>query len=193
VDHKFCNTMLHYAQHHVPSWYQHVNGTLGLKTRNSDLFLVTGADKASNWCLASYSDCAGEANILNFSSTDIDNASTIEQFLWESSGPVDARTCPVSGREGNHCAFLRGFKLALNQRLYQQCFERPSETCDNHISRPWWESILSAIIPRWYLGWEHEGTSAVVSDVTSATQPVLKCFPKLSEVTISALSPNSVF
>jgi hypothetical protein len=178
--------MLHYAQHHVPSWYQHVNATLGLKTRNGDLYLVTGADKVSNWCLASYSNSSGEANILKFSSTDIDNS---EQFLLESSGPVDARTCPVSGQGGNHCAFLRGFKLALNERLYQQCFESPSETCDTRISRPWWESTLWAIIPRWYLGWEPE---AVVSDVTGDTNTVLESFPKLSEVTISLLSRNSV-
>jgi hypothetical protein len=187
VDYKFRHTMLHYAQHHVPSWYQHVNGTLGVKARNGDLYLVTGTDKASNWCLASYSSGSGESNILKFSSTDIDDTSATGQFLWESSGPIEARTCPVPG-EGNQCAFVRGFKLALNETLYQKCFESPTKTCHVSMSRPWWRRILWAIISRWYSRCEQ--TSAVLSDVTGGPHPVFKLesFPKLSEVQISALA-----
>ena len=183
--------MLHYVQDLVPSWYQYVNGTLGMRTRNGDLYLVTGADKTSNWCLASYSNCSGKANILRFS-TDIDSTET-EQFLWESSGPVDARTCPVSGKEGNQCIFLRGFKLALDEKLYQTCFATPPKTSDIRMSPPWWANILSAIIPPWFLGWEPEQTSAVVTDVPSNEDPVVEIFPKPSEVTISTLSCVSIY
>jgi hypothetical protein len=186
--------MLHYAQHLVPSWYHYVNGTLGMMTRNGGLYLVTGADKASNWCLASYSNGSVETNILRFS-TDIDDTSATEEFLWESSGPVDARTCPVSGKEGNQCVFLRGFKLALDEKLYKTCFASPPRTSDIRMSRPWWGSILSAIIPRWFLDWEPEQTSTVVSDVTNNEDPVsvVESFPKSSEVTISAPSRVSIY
>jgi len=159
-----------------------VNGTLGVKTRNGDLYLVTGTDKASNWCLASYSNGSGESNILKFSSTDIDDTSATGQFLWESSGPIEARTCPVPG-EGNQCAFVRGFKLALNETLYQKCFQSPTKTSHVSMSRPWWRRILWAIISRWYSRCKLEQTSAVLSDVTGGPHPVFKLesFPKLSE------------
>jgi hypothetical protein len=56
---------------------------------------------------------------VRFTSTDDASSSTTEQFYGESSGSAQTRTCPVSGNKKNQCAFLRGFKIMLDESIYE--------------------------------------------------------------------------
>jgi hypothetical protein len=110
-DYRSCGNMLRYAQRHVRTWYEHVNGRLGMEVHNGALYLVTGADKTANWCLAAFPRTSG--GWLKFTST---NA---QPFSYTSSCTVEARTCSTSGHHKNQCAFIRGYKLALPESLYE--------------------------------------------------------------------------
>jgi hypothetical protein len=110
---------MEYAKRQVPGWYLHVNGTLGARVQNGSLYLVTGADKSSNWCLASYSNRLGQNPIpLRFTA---DTTTTANRRLWQGSGLVDLRTRSVLGEDiQNQCVFIRGYKLAINENLFEK-------------------------------------------------------------------------
>jgi hypothetical protein len=136
-DHQFPNNFMEYAQQHVPSWYQHVNGTLGSMAHNGSLYLVTGADKSSNWCLASYSNRSGQTAIPLRFTADTATVPTSRR-LWRSYGMVDSRTCSVPGEDipQNQCVFLRGYKLAINENLFERKFVGPVKVTDIVTMKP---------------------------------------------------------
>jgi hypothetical protein len=188
IDYRFPDTMLHYARRHVPGWYEHVNGTLGLRARNGDLYLVTGADKTSSWCLAAYSNASPESSqVLNFSSTDMETPASPVQFLWQSSGSIEARTCPVTGKNGNQCTFIRGFKLALNESVYKKCFMEHGNRFEVAAKCA---SISLTFVRRWLLFLSCWDRKSIVLDVSNGSLAVVERFPKLSEVTHIHISHN---
>jgi hypothetical protein len=108
--------MQNQAQSHAECWYRYANNPR-IRARNGELYLVTGADKSANWCLGAFPNASGD-RVARFTSTDDASSSTTEQF--EPSGSATARTCPVSGNRKNQCAFLRGFKIMLDENIYSK-------------------------------------------------------------------------
>jgi hypothetical protein len=125
-DHLFQTNIMEYAERHVQSWYQHVNETLGSTVRNGSLYLVTGVDKSSNWCLASYSN---RRTAIPLSFTADTSTQSTRRCLWQSSGSVDARTCTVLGETvpQNQCVFIRGYKLAIKTSLFRRRLVKVSD------------------------------------------------------------------
>jgi hypothetical protein len=151
TDHRFRQLLFDYAQENATSWYQHVIGTLGLDAVNGSLYLVTGVDKTSNWCIASYSDAPEDPGItLKPIAASTVTSSATSQYSWEISGPVDARTCSAirEGRSMNQCVFVRGCKLALSERLYQRLYRNfvliPSPTPELISQSPLVDASLKA-------------------------------------------------
>lgn len=174
-----------------------MNGCLGLRAPNGSLYLVTGADKATNWCLAMYPNAMGKTGtFLGFTSTDISTTSVTSQFSCHGSGSVEARTCNASeeGRFPNQCVFICGYKLALSESLYERSFVGPVKAFDIVTLGPSVILTKGRSIPgtdtsrRWFL-WllgrermQSQGSAAMVPDPTSNRDVVLEVFPNMSEV-----------
>jgi hypothetical protein len=127
-----------YAERNAQSWYQHVNGTLGSTVRNGSLYLVTGVDKSSNWCLASYSNRLNPTAIPLRFTADIAGSQPTRRCLWQSSGLVDSRTCSIPGEDipQNQCVFIRGYKLAINENLFERRLVGPVKVSDIVTMKP---------------------------------------------------------
>jgi hypothetical protein len=111
---------------------------LRLGARNGSLYLVTGVDKCRNWCLAAYSDASGRGFPLRFTAPNAAATSGASQYSWESSNSVEARTCPVLADDNsrNQCVFIRGYKLAVSETLYERSLVGPVNVSDIVTSTP---------------------------------------------------------
>jgi len=156
-----------------------LNGKLGLGAENGGLYLVTGADKTSNWCAAAYADGPRVA-ALEFVEHE-------GQYLPRSSGIVEERTAilpesPEAQRE-NQCVFIRGYRVALSRDLFSKDMVKPGETYGARPSKP-----ISYLFPEWL-------TNAVSALWRGSTQSqgngeydsgiVVEMFPELTEVHVS--------
>jgi hypothetical protein len=115
-----------HAVKNARSWYRFVNAIPGLSIRNGSLYLVTGADKAVSWAVASYSNTTEQTN-LKFTVAD-DTYDT--QYVWEPSdsgvdglgiGSKGLRTGPLRSQgpsKQNQCVFIRGYRLQLNDSQF---------------------------------------------------------------------------
>jgi hypothetical protein len=116
-----------------------VNSTLGLVAPNGSLYLVTGVDKSTNWCVASYSGALGDTETtLKFTVADAATVRATCQYSWESSRSIEARTCPTlrEGNPANQCVFVRGYKLALSESLFERSFLGSVKVSDIATSNP---------------------------------------------------------
>jgi hypothetical protein len=81
---------------------------------------VTGVDKCSNWCLASYSGIRGDAGMtLRFTPTELTTSTAIRPYSCWRSGPIAARTrlsFAVGGAK-NHSVFVRGYRMLWCESL----------------------------------------------------------------------------
>ena len=195
ADHRFRRMLFEYAQRHVRSWYEHANSTLGSDARNGSLYLVTGADKSTNWCIASYSDASGDTEItLRFITADAATVSPTGQYSWESSSSVEARTCPVlgEGSSTNQCVFVRGYKLALSESLYERHFVGAVKVADIVTSNPndilaQGGSIPEATTRAGWLSWplsrdSRSSQEEPAEPITRDTDILVEAFPNVSEV-----------
>ena len=124
---KFKEYMATYAE----SWYKFANTDLGLETRNGDLRLVIGCDKAPSWGMAVFSDFSRTPNLrLQFRALDQSaRQSTDSAYVWEHSGRAQVRVGP-SERESeilgatedrplcNQSLFLRTLNADLSEERW---------------------------------------------------------------------------
>ena len=199
TDLQFRNVLSKYAQEHVPRWRKWLVGSLGLDARNDSLYLITGTDKTTNWCVASYSNTSGGArSLLRFTNTGTAAVGRTGRYSWESSSSVEARTCPAlrEGSSRNQCVFVRGYRLTLREGLYQRMLAERAELCDIVSSRP--DRILGNIpgarTPARrlaFFGQSHRSSPTKPSKSNaSKTDSVVEDFPSVSAVSFSTLYAN---
>jgi hypothetical protein len=115
----FRQEIFEYAQKHKDIWVEYVHRTLRLEANAGPLYLVTGVDKCSNWCLASYSEIEGDTGMtLRFTPTERTANAATRPYLHSTSGPIKARTCrSFAGGTKNQTVFIRGFHMLRSQSL----------------------------------------------------------------------------
>jgi hypothetical protein len=200
IDLELRNVLFEYAREHVPRWYKWLVGERGLDARNGSLYLITGADKTSNWCLASYSNTSGEArSLLRFANIGTAPVGWTGRYSWESSSSVEARTCPAlrEGSSTNQCVFVRGYRLTLREGLYQRMFAERAELCDIVSSRPdrILGNILGARTPARWLSWlfsrSHRSSPTEPAESNaSKTDSLVEDIPNVSAVSFGTLYAN---
>jgi hypothetical protein len=183
----------------TPAWYDFVNGQLNRMASNGSLYLVTGADKALSWGVASYSNTSGETGIsLQLTVADNTNVPATRHYAWERSGQVAARAGPRRpARYENQCVFIRGFKLALRTnplttalmgpvKLFHTMNSDPSDILQKGHDIPGApkSSSFGAWLGRQDNGGSSSGGSQRPLDIGSACSPdvTIELFPEVSEV-----------
>jgi hypothetical protein len=114
-----------YATKHAASWYEYINGPRGRGIANGELYVVTGAEKARSWGMASYY-AIDEGFGLAFKHTI--RAGT-NQYRWSG---VPGRKNPsqrksydpslVNGGPLNHTMFIHGLSISLGTGLWSRLF-----------------------------------------------------------------------
>jgi hypothetical protein len=173
IDLRSRSAFFEYAQQHTLNWYAHFNGTLGLDAENGGLYLVTGADKTANWCAAAYADGPRVA-ALEF-------AELNGQWSWQSSGIVDGRTAipPLEDGRRDQCVFVRGYRVALNKRLFSKRYVGPGGTYNAEQNSP-----LSYLFPGWLIRTIGEWLGYSHSHDENESCVKVEMFPALTEVGI---------
>ena len=193
TDLQFHDPLFQYAKVHVMSWYRWLN-SLGSNALNGSLYLVTGADKTTNWCVASYSNASETAGVLSFIPAGAGTVGLAGGYSWRGTGPVRVRTCPIrsEGSSTSQCVFIRGYKLVLSEGLYKRTFVGPVQVSDivssNHgdlLTKG--RNIPEATKPAGWLSWlsgkDHgSGPNISVELIASEGNIVVEDFPKVSEV-----------
>jgi hypothetical protein len=83
---------------HMPkkaqSWFEHFYAILHAEAKYEHLYLVTGVDKCTNRCLASYSGVEESAEMkLRFTPTQATVGAATRAYTYSKSGPIMARSC----------------------------------------------------------------------------------------------------
>jgi hypothetical protein len=102
-----------FALSHGADWFKHVHDTLGLLEVDVPLYLVTGVDKCSNWCLASYPEIAGDTGMaLRFTPIERTTSAATRPYSYSTSGPITPRACHLfADGAKNQTVFIRGFRM----------------------------------------------------------------------------------
>ena len=119
-----------YLEANVESWYCYANGPRGRATKNGDLRLVIGWDKAKAWGMATFSRSSKAAKSFRLDFKPLEEAA--RSHKWEYSGIADGRTGP-SAREvaelrreneseddilTNQCLFIRTMNHSLSDDVW---------------------------------------------------------------------------
>jgi hypothetical protein len=163
--------------------------------RNGSLYLVTGVDKCSNWCVASYAGASDDAGIsLHFTATDDTVIGGTSQYSWATSSSVEARTCPArqEGCSVNQCVFIRGYKLAISETLFKKSLVGSVTVSDIHTSKP---SVIltqgrnAPGVKKYggrstkFFGWGGNNSRAkTIAPMGFKDPPIVESFPPISEV-----------
>ncbi|KAF7354579.1 Ribonuclease III [Mycena sanguinolenta] len=114
-----------YALRHAERWYAFVNGDLQRMVESGDLYLVTGVDKTSSWSVAALENNSEDCELsLTLKPACVGSASATYAWDWEcassftNSGP--RRRAGEESWTDNQTVFLRGFKVAVRQKLLRK-------------------------------------------------------------------------
>jgi hypothetical protein len=106
-----------YAAAHAESWYKYINGPRGRGLANGLLYLVTGAEKASVWGMASfYSARHGFQLAFKPDST--------RQYRW-SGIPAEKKSynpSPINDGRLNQTTFIHGLSISLGTGIWRRLF-----------------------------------------------------------------------
>ncbi|KZP18196.1 hypothetical protein FIBSPDRAFT_745741 [Athelia psychrophila] len=107
-----------YAIRNAKSWYNFINGELGLEAPNGSLYLVSGCDKSRTWGIASVSQGSSSNMIaLRFTAAKTVQASVSYTFSWQTDCSTFARAGPDLSDDNplpqNQCLFVRGLKIRV--------------------------------------------------------------------------------
>jgi hypothetical protein len=107
--------------HNAVSWYQFANETLGRDIQNGSLYLITGRDASPSYGVASFSDNSGTESVAaSFLATEGEDDHHRRVYSWRTHHSISHRTGIGENGLMNQCVFLRGFKIAVNERLLDQ-------------------------------------------------------------------------
>jgi hypothetical protein len=105
-----------YAEKHTQTWYKFVNGKLGRRIVNGDLYLVTGVTKSSSWSVAVAEQSSGDSRIsLKLKASTVVSAGASYAWSWEESSSSGCHSGPRGPQaqkawKNNQTVFLRGFR-----------------------------------------------------------------------------------
>ncbi|KAF7356191.1 hypothetical protein MVEN_00950400 [Mycena venus] len=105
-----------YAEKHTQNWYKFVNGHLGRRIANGDLYLITGVTKSSSWSVAAVEQGSGDNRIsLKLKAAQVATAGASYAWTWEERGSSNCHSGPRGPQsqmawKNNQTVFLRGFK-----------------------------------------------------------------------------------
>jgi hypothetical protein len=107
--------------HNAVSWYQFANETLGRDIQNGSLYLITGRDASPSYGVASFSDNSGTESVAaSFLATEGEDDHRRRVYSWRTHHSISHRTGIGENGLMNQCVFLRGFRIAVNERLLGQ-------------------------------------------------------------------------
>ncbi|KAF7980582.1 hypothetical protein HWV62_37763 [Athelia sp. TMB] len=120
VDYRGLKELRSYAIRNGESWYEFINGTLGLEAPNGSLYLVTGCDKSTTWGIAAVSHGSSSNTIaLRFTTAQVVQAAASYSYSWETHCPAFVRTGPDLRKDEplpqNQCLFVRGLKIRVRE------------------------------------------------------------------------------
>lgn len=120
VDYRGLKELRSYTIRNGESWYEFINGTLGLEAPNGSLYLVTGCDKSTTWGIAAVSHGSSSNTIaLCFTAAQVVQASASYTYSWETHCPAFVRTgpdlCEDESLPQNQCLFVRGLKIRVRE------------------------------------------------------------------------------
>ncbi|KAJ6487772.1 hypothetical protein C8R45DRAFT_1213800 [Mycena sanguinolenta] len=100
-----------YAAANAESWYRYVEGTLGSRLVNGELYLITGCEKASSWGITTFHGLSAQNRFpVSFGPVGDNYA-----YRWK--GPHCHRK-QADGSRPNQTLFIHGFKLFVAKRLF---------------------------------------------------------------------------
>jgi hypothetical protein len=106
-----------YVAAHAESWYKHINGPRGRGLANGLLYLVTGAEKASAWGIASFYSVRDEFQ-LTFT------PHSTRQYRW-SGNPAEKKSynpSPINDGRLNQTTFIHGLSISLGTGIWGRLF-----------------------------------------------------------------------
>jgi hypothetical protein len=189
-DIRFRREIFKFAKKHGVSWFKHVHETLGLLEDDAEpLYLVTGVDKCSNWCLASYSDIVRDAGMtLRFTPTELTANPAIRPYSCSRSGPITPRICPSFTDDGtkNQTVFIRGYRMLWRQNLpdpFQVTDIRTSNTVnESHGGKNPTSQAGSGFSTQSFGGTSGEGQPQQGEPGPGTDGVIMESFPTLSKV-----------
>ena len=116
----------------MESWYCYANGPRGRATKNGDLRLVIGWDKAKAWGMATFSRSSKAETLIRLDFKPSEQAG--RSYKWEYSGMAEGRTGPSSREVAdlrranesedvtftNQCLFIRTMNHSLPDDVWQR-------------------------------------------------------------------------
>jgi hypothetical protein len=151
-----------HAIQHGANWYKFANNTRHCDIRNGSLCLVTGTDKTNAWMVGAFSQASAGSQLLCLRTTTVVPGAVPYSYAWVASNPAMRRSRPCADTAAgtavdladlqrddsifqcdapdgqNHCVFVRGFRISLQQSLwaYVMGYALDSEISPINDSKP---------------------------------------------------------
>ncbi|KAJ7592857.1 hypothetical protein C8J56DRAFT_483933 [Mycena floridula] len=111
------------ACQNAAAWYEYATETRGRIINEDSLYLVTGCDKCTSWCVAAFSHPSrAVSSSLKLKATSLGGIQGALSYEWENTTSVAARSGPAGYLSPllNQCIFLRGFKISIRRRRFSK-------------------------------------------------------------------------
>ncbi|KAJ7592860.1 hypothetical protein C8J56DRAFT_483929 [Mycena floridula] len=110
------------ACQNAAAWYEYATETRGRIISEDSLYLVTGCDKCTSWCVAAFSHPSRTvSSSLKLKATSLGGIQGALTYEWDNTTSVAARSGPPElSPLLNQCVFLRGFKISFRRRQFSK-------------------------------------------------------------------------